>query len=225
MRRFLPHRRPLVIALLGSLFVHGALAVFLFLFPKSDHLISIDPSEVFIEVLPSGPRTHRAPTPRKVKSLPFLPPTPPVLPTALSPTEPVQKATSSSPESLSPSPALPTSDSVAAAAATDTSASDASTGAAMAAYVSAVFKKIESAKKYPRESLLREESGQVLICVTIRPDGQIEDSHIESPSPYESLNQATIRLLSEMGPFPPLPSHLKNSIRIRIPIRYEIHAH
>ncbi len=92
----------------------------------------------------------------------------------------------------------------------------------MAVYISEIFKKIEAIKVYPKSAMLREESGLVVVCLTIRPDGFIEDSHIEAPSAFASLNEAALEILKKLGTLPPLPAGTLRPIRVKVPIRYEL---
>lgn len=89
-------------------------------------------------------------------------------------------------------------------------------------YLLGVLKRIQKARSYPRESLLREEEGDVTVSLTIGRDGSIAALELAKPCPFESLNRSALRSVRAAGPFAPLPDLWNRSIRVRIPLHYEL---
>jgi TonB family protein len=81
---------------------------------------------------------------------------------------------------------------------------------------------INQHKAFPPSAIDREEEGQVLIAVTIAKDGHILESKIESPSPFESLNQAALDAILAVGKFPELPDPTPEPIHLHVPLIFKI---
>ncbi|MBD3790889.1 MAG: energy transducer TonB [Campylobacterales bacterium] len=67
------------------------------------------------------------------------------------------------------------------------------------------------------------QEGVVHLSFTIGKDGQIRNIGLAKKSPYQRLNNAALRILREIGSFPPIPKALKrDSLSIIVPLRYKI---
>ena len=90
-------------------------------------------------------------------------------------------------------------------------------------YFSMVWKMIERKKRYPSVAKQLHQEGVVHLSFTIGKDGQIRNIGLAKKSPYQRLNNAALRILREIGSFPPIPKALKrNSLSIIVPVRYKI---
>jgi TonB family protein len=89
-------------------------------------------------------------------------------------------------------------------------------------YLLEVLRRVQRSRTYPRESLLREEEGDVTVALTIAPDGKVQALELAKPCPFEALNRAALESIRAAGPFAPLPSVWNRAIRVRIPIHYEL---
>jgi TonB family protein len=89
-------------------------------------------------------------------------------------------------------------------------------------YLLQLVQRLDALKSYPRESLLREEEGAVVLALVISRDGQIQSTEVAKPSPFASLNRAALQAASRLSGLPPLPSEWSRSIRVQIPISYRL---
>lgn len=90
-------------------------------------------------------------------------------------------------------------------------------------YFSMVWKMIERKKRYPSVAKQLHQEGVVHLSFTIGKDGQIRNIGLAKKSPYQRLNNAALRILREIGSFPPIPKALKrDSLSIIVPLRYKI---
>jgi len=89
-------------------------------------------------------------------------------------------------------------------------------------YLLTLIQRLDALKTYPRDSLLREEEGLVILTLVIHPNGQIESSEVSNPSPFLSLNRAALEAARKLPALPPLPSEWTKSIRVKIPISYRL---
>ena len=89
-------------------------------------------------------------------------------------------------------------------------------------YLNQIRDRIEEAKKYPSAAREREKEGRVKVGFTVREDGQVEDiSVVASSCPL--LDEAAVKLIREVSPFPPFPSSIKqNRIIIQMEVIYEL---
>ncbi len=89
-------------------------------------------------------------------------------------------------------------------------------------YLNQIRDRIEKAKKYPSGARKREKEGRVKVEITVRKDGQVEDIFVVS-SCCPLLDEAAVKLIREVSPFPPFPSSIKqNRIIIQMEVIYEL---
>ena len=92
-------------------------------------------------------------------------------------------------------------------------------------YLLELIGRINAVKRYPRDSLLNEEEGTVVVTLVISPEGRIQSSELTRPSPFKSLNRASLEAVQQLGGLPPLPDTqgpVARPIRVRIPMAYHI---
>lgn len=96
-------------------------------------------------------------------------------------------------------------------------------GALKEHYYSKVRNMIERKKRYPSIAKKLRQEGIVHVTFTISKNGAISDIRLVKKCPYERLNRAAIRVLKEIGSFPPIPEEIgKQSISLSVLIRYKI---
>ncbi|MEN9723967.1 MAG: hypothetical protein RJB38_1953 [Pseudomonadota bacterium] len=91
-----------------------------------------------------------------------------------------------------------------------------------ARYLLSLVEKIRQVRTYPRAALLKEEEGTVLIAVTVNRDGTVAATEVLKACPFESLNRAAVDSIRAASPFPALPEIWNRSIRVRIPMTYQL---
>lgn len=97
-------------------------------------------------------------------------------------------------------------------------------------YVSELTSLLNRNKKYPRESLLREQEGLVVISVSLDHDGVVHDSKVDTASPFRLLNEAALATIARIGRFPAPPAailddvgpHGAGSLRLKVPISFRM---
>lgn len=80
-------------------------------------------------------------------------------------------------------------------------------------------------KKYPKNSLINEEEGKVVLRVEIDKNGNVLSLKMRKSSKFESLNNETLKLFKDASPLPKPPIDLmkgKSSIILNMPIEYDI---
>ena len=89
-------------------------------------------------------------------------------------------------------------------------------------YVTQVYKLIDSKKKYPRQSLIRREEGNVILEIVIRNDGKLIS--IKSVrAKYQRLVDSSFDAVEAAAPFPSFPSKIKKKkLTIQVPVIYKI---
>jgi len=84
-------------------------------------------------------------------------------------------------------------------------------------------RRVEGEWKYPIDSQIDEEMGDVTLIVALSKDGKLRDVTVESPSHYERLNSEAVRAVMFAEPFPPFPEEWGiEGIRIRASFSYVI---
>ena len=77
--------------------------------------------------------------------------------------------------------------------------------------------------KYPKIAKERNQSGRVLISLSLRPNGNLEDINIESSSGFKSLDQSAINSIKKLSEFASAPFESKNKLfTFILPINYEL---
>jgi len=90
-------------------------------------------------------------------------------------------------------------------------------------YLAELAREIERRKVFPREAMEKNQSGTVKIFFTIMKDGTITGIDFKERSLYPLLDIATVRLLSELGRFKPLPKELKQtSLGVALAVEYSL---
>lgn len=89
-------------------------------------------------------------------------------------------------------------------------------------YLGALIGILNQHKVYPRDAMERDEEGNVVIAVTVEGDGSVHSWRVESPCPFENLNQAALKAIQRAGRFPPLPAGVGAPAHFHIPIKFEI---
>lgn len=80
-------------------------------------------------------------------------------------------------------------------------------------------------KKYPKNSLINEEEGKVILKVEIDKNGNVLSTKIQKPCKFTRLNNEALKIFKDASPLPKPPVDLikgKNSIILRMPIEYDI---
>ena len=76
-------------------------------------------------------------------------------------------------------------------------------------YLDSLKLEIERHKEYPFRASWRNQTGTVGVFIVILKDGSITDIRLKSPSRHQILNEAAIKLLSEIKKFRPIPDELR----------------
>ena len=77
--------------------------------------------------------------------------------------------------------------------------------------------------KYPKIAKERNQSGRVLISLSLRPNGNLEDIDIEKSSGFKSLDQSAINSIKKLSEFASAPFESKNKLfTFILPINYEL---
>ena len=77
--------------------------------------------------------------------------------------------------------------------------------------------------KYPKIAKDRNQSGRVLISLSLRTNGNLEDINIESSSGFKSLDQSAINSIKKLSKFASAPFESKNKLfTFILPINYEL---
>lgn len=97
-------------------------------------------------------------------------------------------------------------------------------------YVTDLAHLLDRNKQYPRESILREQEGRVVVSVSIDRDGIVHEKSVATPSPFHLLNLAALETVTRIGKFPAPPvallhelgAHGTGSLRLKIPLSFQI---
>ncbi len=95
----------------------------------------------------------------------------------------------------------------------------------VANWQSLVISHLNKFKKYPKNSLINEEEGKVIIMVKIDKNGNILSANFKKPCKFENLNNEALRLFKDASPLPKPPENLfdgKDSIILNMPIEYDV---
>ena len=77
--------------------------------------------------------------------------------------------------------------------------------------------------KYPKIAKDRNQSGRVLISLSLSTNGNLEDINIESSSGFKSLDQSAINSIKKLNKFVSAPFEIKNKLfTFILPINYEL---
>ena len=73
-------------------------------------------------------------------------------------------------------------------------------------YKSQVLQKIDSKKKYPKQSRANNQTGKIRMHISILPDGNLESIEIIGPCEHELLNEAALNAVKKAAPFKKMDS-------------------
>lgn len=91
------------------------------------------------------------------------------------------------------------------------------------AYLSALVRRIQAKKYYPRKARRQRHEGEVLVAFTIEPSGRLSDIRVERSSGSETLDRAAIRTLEKVSPFRAPPEDLgRTRWELAVPIAYRL---
>lgn len=77
--------------------------------------------------------------------------------------------------------------------------------------------------RYPKIAKERNQSGRVLISLSLRPNGNLENINIEKSSGFKSLDQSAINSIKKLSEFASAPFESKNKLfTFILPINYEL---
>ncbi len=89
-------------------------------------------------------------------------------------------------------------------------------------YVEELRAYLEKNKNYPKSALRLRQSGVVQLRLVISDDGNFDHIEILAPSPFDSLNNAALNLVSDLKRFKPLPEELRGDGEFIVPIAYQL---
>ena len=90
-------------------------------------------------------------------------------------------------------------------------------------WVKEINSQIKKTIKYPKIAKDRNQSGRVLISLSLRTNGNLEDINIEKSSGFKSLDQSAINSIKKLSEFASAPFESKNKLfTFILPINYEL---
>ena len=90
-------------------------------------------------------------------------------------------------------------------------------------WVKEINLQIKKIIRYPIRAKDRNQSGRVLISITLRPDGNLERVNIERSSGFKSLDQSAINSIKKYNKFTSAPFEVKNKLfTFILPIKYSL---
>jgi protein TonB len=89
-------------------------------------------------------------------------------------------------------------------------------------YRDALWSRIHDVSRYPTEALELEPQGRVLVQVTVDRAGRLRGARLAGACPHPMLCEDALRTVRAAAPFPALPAALGDSLKIEIPIDYEM---
>lgn len=93
----------------------------------------------------------------------------------------------------------------------------------LAAYVNQIRDQVQKHKSYPALARRLKHQGIVVLEVTIRNDGLIENIHFIQKAHHSSLNQAALKALEQTRKFDPFPRELPQSqLVVSLPINFKL---
>jgi protein TonB len=89
-------------------------------------------------------------------------------------------------------------------------------GAVYAEYVEKWRQRVETigTQNYPEEARRRQVFGSLLLTVSIKADGSVEQVEVDRSSGYTILDSAARRIIELAGPFPPFPAAIRSEYDI-----------
>ena len=94
---------------------------------------------------------------------------------------------------------------------------------AIQSYLSYVFQKLESHKRYPRVAERRGLDGRAVLRFTVRWDGEVLDPQIVEVDGHSSFGDAALRALTRVGQLPQFPEEIRRrELLVEVPITYQL---
>lgn len=87
-------------------------------------------------------------------------------------------------------------------------------------YFTKLKERIYQVWKYPKESQVRREQGNVRIVFTLRKDGYLENVRIIQPSGFEDLDREVLRTIRVASPYNPFPESWEEE-KLKIPATFD----
>ena len=87
-------------------------------------------------------------------------------------------------------------------------------------YFTKLKERIYQVWKYPKESQVRREQGNVRIVFTLRKDGYLENVRIIQPSGFEDLDKEVLRTIRVASPYNPFPKSWEEE-KLKIPATFD----
>lgn len=89
-------------------------------------------------------------------------------------------------------------------------------------FLAEVTKLVDRNKIYPQDAISREQEGKVVVGITLDRNGNLIDTKIETPSPFQTLNEAAIKTLQGIHKYPDIPAIIPSPIHLHIPLVFRI---
>ena len=94
---------------------------------------------------------------------------------------------------------------------------------AIQSYSGLIFQKLESYKLYPKVAEQSGLSGRVVLCFTVRRNGEVIDPQITEIIGHSSFGDAALQVLRQVGQLPSFPDEIRRcELRVEMPINYRI---
>lgn len=87
-------------------------------------------------------------------------------------------------------------------------------------YFTKLKERIYQVWKYPKDSQVKREQGNIRIVFTLRKDGYLEDIRIVHSSGFESLDREVLRTIRVASPYNPFPESWKEE-KLKIPATFD----
>lgn len=94
------------------------------------------------------------------------------------------------------------------------------------ANIKSIFKaelraEIEKNKSYPSISRRLGHTGTVVVSFTLQEDGHIIDVRLDTPSPFDRLNESAMEAVKKVQKFKPIPQELgEEEMDIKVPVNF-----
>lgn len=76
-------------------------------------------------------------------------------------------------------------------------------------YISTIYRLIDQKKRYPRDARIHKHTGPVEVCFSVLSNGIIENIKISKPAPFDSLNEAALKAVQQVGRVASIPTELQ----------------
>lgn len=90
-------------------------------------------------------------------------------------------------------------------------------------YLTAVFARVQQAKRYPAEAQARGDQGRAVVSISIRRNGALAQARLVRSSGSSLLDEATLEAVRRAAPYPPLPPDVAGSVLVlNVPMNFTI---